>query len=746
MARPRKSDGSAETSARVAEDAGFEPPFVPGASKPEMKRPKAKPRTSDGKFSIDWFAEMMSALNDYSVDYWNWWGRQWPEYREHVDTLLAQAKACGVDLSTYSPETISVTQIASIDEVFALTDSAIDQMTRQIGGAAVRAIDLLPDAKKKSWLSVLRKLRTLQSMCRDRAPSSWTQGMSQEETEAWEHIHPIRFMAYCQRSTMNARPGREEPILIPDHLILACLTRSLAKAAREAGYGIRGAITVIPPRHGKSWLMCATRALTMCLDPWSPFAVVHNKDDIASERVSMVKEWFDDDKAIGRRRAALFPRVRLNTRRSRAEGIIFLLHDGKPSNSHAEGNYIGFGIKAAAQGITLREIDFDDPVDERERHEEGSRVRTNHAFHSTWLNRLTGKDSFFTLISTCWHPSDVTGGMLSMARNGTVSAAVCTISCGGPDEDFRPIWPEAGYDARFLRSQYLRLGPVSYACIYQNRPDSSEGRRIGNLSFYDARMVTEPAARTEAWRRFLESPHTKHVLSVDPSGSDKITSNRAGILLSAFGDMECVLPDGTTQRLPRCIALRFWSIRATQHGLVDHVMSLIEAKERIDLILVETTAGYHATPEEMIRRGIPAAKVVRCTPGGTGSKIERLMRYGVHIENGDMAFPGEYTNDEHGDAVLQILPSWERVAEQLLSPDMASDNEMIDVVRQMLGYFAPEFRAAAMHDPETAKPVSRDQRALLEYYRNMVRPDRRKDEGRGTIAGFMQEKVGSWTG
>ncbi len=745
MPRSRKLDSSADAGDRHARAAGFEPPYVDGSPKPQMRAPRV-PSMVDGKFNVEWFADSLAALNEFQVSYWNWWGRAWPEYREQVQTLSAMAETCGVDLAHYAPETLSITDIARIDDPLSLTNEQITRMVAQINGVASTALAKLPAAKKKSWTSSLERIRAMQDLCREEIPRALLlANPTDEEVEAWRLTWPLRFMVYCWRSDLNQTGGRVELPGTPDHLVEACMTIELAQRAREDGHDVKGALVTIPPRHGKTAFVRARRALRISRNPWSPFGVVHANEDHAADRVAGVKDWFDDESPTGRRRAALFPRVRLHQRLSKAKGMMVVTLDGEVACPYQEGNYGGYGIHSTVQGITLHEIDFDDPVDEKERRERGSRERTNSAFHQTWLSRLTGKKSFFTLISTCWHPDDVTGGLTKMARSGAMSVATCNLPCGGAP-DFKPLWPEAGYDARFLRGRYRTLTPPVYACIYQNNPDDVTGRKISRLVYYPSRIWREPSARDERWSRFFDDPQTVYSLSLDPAGSSNANSNRAGMIYSAFGKLDRVRPDGMHVRVPTLLFLQCWSLTLSQHGLADAVRDFYGTPNtRVDKILVESTGGFHATAEEIVRRGVPASKVHALTPG-QGTKVARLMRYALYIESGDAMFPGEETVDEQGNPILSYGPDWERTVDQILLAGMSDDDEMLDVIRQQLGEVAHELVAAHGWDKveRSFSPNGDPQaQAMHKFYRSLTKPrPSRGERTPGTAFGsFSTRKV-----
>lgn len=724
MPRTRKADSSAAASDKHAKGAGFEPPYVEGSPPPQMRAPTAAPML-DGKFNVEWFAESLAILNRFQVDYWNWWGRAWPEYREQVQTLMAMAETCGVDLKRYAPETMSITDLTRIDDALTLTGEQIDKMVEQLNGCASAALAKLPAVKKKSWISSLARIKAMQDLCREEIPRAvLSAGLDDEQVDAWRLIWPLRFMVYCWRSDLNQSGGRTVLPDTPDHIVEACLVTELAQRARDEGHDVKGALVTIPPRHGKTSFMRARRSLRICKNPWGAFGVVHANDEIAADRVAGVKEWFDDDTPTGKRRAALFPRVRMHVRKSKAKDALFVTLDGVLSCGEKEGNYRGHGVHAAVQGITLHEIDFDDPVDEKERRERGSRERTNAAFHQTWLSRLTGKSSFFTLISTCWHPDDVTGGLTKMARSGAMTVALCNLPCGGAP-DFKALWPGAGYDSRFLRGRFRTLGPPVYSCIYQNNPDDVTGRKISRLCYYPSRMWSDPSLRDERWTRFFEDPQTRYSLSLDPAGSSNANSNRAGMIYSAFGRLDRVRPDGIHVRVPTLVFLQCWSLTLSQHGLADEVLAFYGTPgTRVDMVLVETTSGFHATSEELVRRGIPPSKVTSVTPG-QGTKVSRLMRYALYIESGDVMFPGEDTADEQGTPTLSYGADWERTVDQLLLAGMSDDDEMIDVIRQQIGEVAHELVAA--HGWDKTEAVVRGKMdaqasAFDKFYRSLTKP------------------------
>jgi hypothetical protein len=448
-----------------------------------------------------------------------------------------------------------------------------------------------------------------------------------------------------------------------------------------------------------------------------------------------VREHFDLDTDVGRRRRALFPIVAIDAKRSKNKREIFTLYNGRKKNIHQEGNCKAYGVHSQAQGVTVHRLRCDDPSDEKEQAEEGTRERTNNALASTWMSRLTGQDAFFTYICTRWHPEDFCGVLLRLAKSGDMNLAYYSLACGGPEDGFAPIWPEAGYDEAFLKAVYARLGPVNYACQYQNNPDAEESRRVKKLICFD-RAELDPETRSEEYTRFFNDPATTYYLSVDPTGTSSKYSHLAGITYAAMGNLRV---DDTDYL--RLLFMRFWSVHEGQLGLAQIIADFCKAN-KVDQILVETTSGFHATPEALeVVHGIPSTKVLKRAPGA-GTKIARLLKYAIHLEAGDAQFPGVWIRDEHGDQVLQMDPDWVEMSTQLLQSGTARDDHLMDCVRQQLAEVSPDIytRKYGQIVHRLKKVVSRKE----EFFNRLMAAEKRKVErAKGQLFGPRNHRLES---
>lgn len=693
--------------------AGFSPPYVEGADRPVMRKPR-EPQFADGKLNPAFLVELRDIAIDYNMQWQNFYGHQWPTFQDQISNVTKMAQQAGIDLSTYAPETFSISDIESLDSIFEATTDQLKKLEQRILHSHELGLRNLDECKKKAWASCLRRTRKLQGWCRSPLPP---RPKTPQEKETWRYLHPIRYMLYTMRSHLMTTGGHLDLMEVPIHLIRACMVMKCAQH-HASSHEIKGVLLVFPPRHGKTTLAIGDAALEINLYPHLNNGIIHHNADHARRRQAAVKEHFDDELAIGRRRRALFPNIRLDPTSKKSKSDFFVLVDNQRANIHQEGNSSAWGVHSQAQGITLHKELFDDPSDQKEQAEEGTRERTNNAISATWLPRLTGRDAFFKYICTRWHPEDFCGVLLRLLSQGKINVAVYSVACGGPDENFAPIWPNAGYDSNYLAATYARLGSVQYAMQYQNNPDSPASRRVRQLRYYPAHEWTEPSSRSEPYARFFNDPNTTYYLSCDPSGTDSKYSNLAGITFSAFGLFRT--PEGD---VPRLLFLDYWSLHASQHDISRLIADFYrKRKGNINRILVETTSGFHATAEDLIiSHDIPAQKVFRPSPG-QGSKLERLLKYAIHLECGDALFPGTEITDEHGDTTLQIDDDWIPVSTQILQAGTTRDNNLLDCVRQQLAEVSPDiYRIKGLNDPnEPRRTLTESQKHR--FYADLPRP------------------------
>ncbi len=667
----------------------IEPPFIEGSPEPKMVKPKNKPWVDD-KFNPGYLVELRDIYLNYNTEWQNYYAHQWPKLKDMMSIVTEMAKQYGIDLATYAPETFSLSNIKHLDDLFEAGGNQCLELADRIVNSHETALTLIDDAKKKRWAKVLRQVAKIQDLCRNPIPPSKAKETI-EVKEVWKYMHPLRYLLYVERSELMSEDGTPLLMDLPPHIIMMCLVSKIGEA-HSFSQNVDGALMVIPPRHGKTKFMVCDTALDIIEHPHFNEAIIHNAARHAKARYRDIKEHFNDGISKGRRRRALFPHVSLDPSVDNDERFYILVHN-KRVNTSQEGNLSAWGIHAKAQGLTFHKIRFDDPSDEKETIEAGTRERTNRAIFNTWMRRLTGRYAFFSYICTRWHPDTAESRLIKQARTGTLNLAYYSEACGGPNEDFESIWPEAGYDRDYLMKAYYEMGPSEYACVYQNDPDSAESRRIARIHYYNRDEWTEPDRRSANFARFFASGETVYSITSDPSGTDSQYSNLAGIMLSAYGHLRRTLEDGSHKDEPKLLFLDYWSLPASQHKVAEIIVGLHDTK-RIDTILIETTAGLHATADLLtITHGIPATKVIKRAPG-QGTKVERLMRFAALLEEGDVLFPGEWTTDERGEPVLRLHSEWEIVASQVLRAGSVKETNILDCVSLQVSEVAYDiFRA-----------------------------------------------------
>jgi hypothetical protein len=681
----RLPDDSVELADIRAVMDGVSLPFD-GESKPP-KMPQMKEKSTKGdKFNPMWLVEFRDNCIKMNQRWFSYYGHGWPKFEEQIKLAHRMAKEHGVDLATFSPETMGLTDLKCVDDVLCASESVLKELGARIRKSQELGLRHLDSAKKKSWAKTLDRVLKVRRWCRSPVPPGVHK---RKNKEVWEALHPIRYMLWTMRSTLLSKNSEPEVVLVPDHLVMMALVISLARKHRVKAR-IEGALVQVPPGHFKTWYSIADRALQLNLNPNRPAAILHYVKDHAAERYRAVAEHFDDDAEIGRRRAALFPEIR-RWKGSRSEKRFWLTKNGvRTCGEFQEGALTFYGVHSRAQGVGMLELTIDDPSDQKESDQVGTREETNRAMSETWMNRLRGKESFWVYICTAWHPQDFASKLKDMAAKGEVNIAYLSFACGGPTENFKPICPEI-CDERKLRTQYARLGSARYACVYQNNPDSEEARRLARLHFYDWEMWRDPSKRDDAWRRFFDANETEYWTSVDPSGTEHKDSNLAGAMQAAFGRLRTEDEElGGEVDVPKLVFTEFESLHASQINLAQ---KLSDMKDRLESPpdrhemhrwLIESTGGYHATSEFLEdKHKLPASKITR-KPPGAGTKLAKFIKYAaIHCENGDVLFPGVWTTDEYGDRALTIHPEWEDVVVQLMQAGSVRESNLLDCVRQM---------------------------------------------------------------
>lgn len=413
-----------------------------------------------------------------------------------------------------------------------------------------------------------------------------------------------------------------------------------------------------------------------CLNQHHQTLFGHAMEDQAVKNLRYVRACFDPEEPQGRRRAALYPDIRLAPKGN--TGAVMQLDTGGRVKQ-ASGS--AYGIKAAISGSDASRIWFDDCVDQKEQDQESERDRTFQRINGTWLARLRGTQGFTLTTTTLWHPDDANMRRIGLAARNEIKLKVVIQGCGGPNSSrpFEPLWPEM-YDAQYLRGVYKAMrNPGLYAAAYMADPRNEGRRPIKALRYFDP----ESPEHIEWCQR------ARFYLSADPAATNREDADSAGIILAAIGPLRVVDRERGMVRLRTVMRIiEPVEIKANQLELADRIGRFIrQSPRRIHGVLVETKSGLHATADLLEAKfGIQAIRIIP----GEKSKERRLKDIGTLIENAGadqgfeavVEFPGRKDAD---DVVPDERYHW--FYDQFLKFGIVPDDHALDAVTQMVTHF-----------------------------------------------------------
>jgi len=138
------------------------------------------------------------------------------------------------------------------------------------------------------------------------------------------------------------------------------------------------------------------------------------------------------------------------------------------------------GILSGITGKGASLIIIDDPVKNSEEAEsELQRERIWNEYKTTLLSRLT-PDGAIILIMTRWHEDDLAGRILKEESGWEV----LSLPCEAEEDDLlgrkkgEPLWPEFGFNEKWVKKNKKRFGQRVWDALYQQRPSAMEGSMI----------------------------------------------------------------------------------------------------------------------------------------------------------------------------------------------------------------------------------------------------------------------------
>jgi hypothetical protein len=548
----------------------------------------------------------------------------------------------------------------------------------------------------KAWVRRLEQVRRLRNWARHPVPKTdaW-----RGHAHAWRASRVLRLMLYVGRSNIPSKDPLDRVFQIARHhahMAVAIWEAEHkvwidASGVHPGGFDYSGAVVVAPPGHGKSELANHKMLEWLADDPDTQGIWGHAQAEKAQENVQYIASCFQATTEQGRRFAALFGGMSL-VQESGRQFRLDRPHRLKQPTLQA------FGMKAAINGANASKIVLDDIVDQKEVHQETERKRTFDRLTGTVLQRKRGAGRAFDLtVCTLWHEDDANNRRIQMARRKKARLRVCILACGGPDEQFRPLWPEM-YPARYLREQHA-LNSAVYAAAFQGNPTLKTSRIVRAVRLYAP--YTRDGRLDPEHERYLNAAAVH--LSVDPAATNREQSDKAGIVVLAEGPVSWETADelGPIHHTERRVrVLDAYQMHATQSEAVEWIGDYLERHRRVRSVHVETKSAFVGMAEMFKNKY--GLDVVRHEPGQKSKEI-RLRGCAAMIDNslahlGTCAvveFPGVWERGDDGETTLVPDPDIAWLIDEVLNFGVCAHDHGLDALTQVLNWMAPDVGVGA---------------------------------------------------
>jgi len=531
----------------------------------------------------------------------------------------------------------------------------------------------------KKMLDRIRRVRKVQTAARNPVPKWGTRNAI--ESNAWESTHTLRFMQYVSRSNMSTLRedsaskvfayGRMHVRLSLDTWESRCGIEYSKGKIVKGGHPFKGVNLIAPPGHGKSDFVMHLIGLEICKKPTIQAVYLHASEDVAKEALGYIKNFFQGVTPSGKRTAALYPGVVIDPKQNNAYAFRLKVKE-KLRNPTLRAS----GVMSARLGISTDFQVWDDVVPQSDREEPTSRERRFSRLSGTWLTRQRGQNTFIVNVGTIWHHDDAMSKMLDIGRK---TGQFCnSIQCtGGPSSHppFKPLWPEV-FPARELRRRFEQMNSDRnlWAANYEANPIADDARLIRKLRLYD------PLAQEHA--DFLSS--AQFHISVDPSATNRETSDKAGIVYVAIGEVRRAGEDGSVVFETRMRILDAIEIHANQNEVVDRVAAYAMQRP-VFQVHVETRGAFHATADTFQERY--GLEVNRIDPKNKSKEI-RLREVATLIDDSSndyrakVEFPGV-----EGPTGLEGDPRWGWLYTQFKDFGVTAHDHSLDATTQIVRWF-----------------------------------------------------------
>lgn len=171
------------------------------------------------------------------------------------------------------------------------------------------------------------------------------------------------------------------------------------------------------------------------------------------------------------------------------------------------GGMLSVGIGGAATGAGADLLIIDDPI--KNRKEADSPTYRNmlwDEYTSTFRTRVHPGGAII-IVMTRWHEDDICGRLLNPDYGEPEDWTILKLSAVCEDESDllgraigEPLWPEMGFDRKWLDKQKTAVGSYAFAGLYQQRPAPAEGGILKRawFKFYD-KLPDDISRAVQSW-------------------------------------------------------------------------------------------------------------------------------------------------------------------------------------------------------------------------------------------------------
>lgn len=645
------------------------------------------------------------------------------------DLLDAECKACGLDpkhlADTRTDAQINQdwaeTLLRTPDEIFAAVDSFIDEAERQMDKADDGCGELVDangstgypekkmaeydrEAAKKKWMDRLRRLRKLRDRARNQTPKCCF------PSTQLAIAHPLRYMIYASRPGGTSNKCYQ---IGSHHCRMALALHSLRTGKKYQDFQWRdwnatGALLVCPPGHGKTSMLISYLAMRLSQNPRLRIILLHAQAEQSEKNLGFLCTFFQTTEATGRRSLSLFPGNRI-IQQNLSSMRLFL------AEKQRQATVVACGVNAKENGSDADIIAGDDICDQQIAEQDAERDRVFNRLNGTWRRRLRDGKTEEILTTTLWHHDDPHCRIIKLSMEGKIKYLLCIQSCGGPDQNFKALWPES-YGPGKLRAIYAEMrNPRLYAAAYQSNPMPEEQRPVRRLAYYDP--------TTEQHRNFVDSS-IKYV-SLDPSATANEKSDHASFVYAGLGDVVTVA-EGTYSYSKRLRIIDAERIKARQTDAVTAICNFAMNRS-VHYVIYERVAGFAAVGELFEARGIdPIPMDTKNRSKGMRLKDAAILLDDSLRDRGlsgaVVEFPGRVVD---GKVVQDPESPLKWLEDQILNYGVAAEDDGLDSVTQLCKRLGPDLGVGQGEVTQVVQKAAVEETRMARILREFEQQDNR---------------------